>query len=206
MCTNCDNLVDMGFTKERFPVGTHMCLIYSSEAERSLVISRYLESGINGEELIAYFADKNSPDETVVWMQENGIIIDSPTKADNIKVYDAESIYCPNGFFDPEVMLDTLKSFYIESKKTNYKVARISGEMSWALKGIPGSNRLMEYESKVNKVLVENPITAICQYDVTKFDGATILECLKVHPFMIVRGQIVRNPYYLQPEEYLLGA
>lgn len=75
--------------------------------------------------------------------------------------------------------------------------------MSWALKGVPGSDRLMEYEARVNDLLVKYPVTAICQYDARKFDGATILQCLKVHPHMIVHGQIIRNPYYMKTEDFL---
>jgi hypothetical protein len=63
--------------------------------------------------------------------------------------------------------------------------------------------RLMEYEAMVNDVLVTHPITAICQYDANCFDGATILDVLRVHPMMIVQGQIVRNYYYMKPEDFI---
>jgi hypothetical protein len=54
----------------------------------------------------------------------------------------------------------------------------------------------MEYEANGKVFLNKYPVTVVCQYHADKFDGATLLECLKVHPFMIVYGQIVRNPYY----------
>jgi hypothetical protein len=75
--------------------------------------------------------------------------------------------------------------------------------MEWALKGIPGSERLIEYEAGINTIVGEHPITALCQYDARLFDGATLFEVLRVHPMMVIRGQVVRNPYYIPPEEYL---
>lgn len=75
--------------------------------------------------------------------------------------------------------------------------------MSWALRGMPGSERLIEYEALLNTLGPGNPLTMICQFDIKKFDGATIFEVLNVHPMMIVRGQIMRNPYYVPPDEYL---
>jgi len=39
--------VTMGFTDEKFPVGTHMCLIYDNEDERRKVISKYLGALVN---------------------------------------------------------------------------------------------------------------------------------------------------------------
>lgn len=77
------------------------------------------------------------------------------------------------------------------------------GEISRAVKDLPGSERLMEYELKVNNVTKEFPVTTLCHYDANKFDGATILACLKVQTYMIFNSQIVKNPYYLKPEEHL---
>jgi hypothetical protein len=77
--------------------------------------------------------------------------------------------------------------------------------MSWALRGIPGSERLIEYEALVNDVLVTHPVTAICQYDATRFDGASIFDVLKVHPMMVVHGLVVKNPYYVKPQESLVS-
>ncbi len=61
----------------------------------------------------------------------------------------------------------------------------------------------MEYEARVNEISTTHPLTPICQYDANLFDGATILDVLKAHPMMIVHGQIVQNPYYMRPEEFL---
>lgn len=52
-------------------------------------------------------------------------------------------------------------------------------------------------------MLETHPVTAICQYDANRFDGDTILQCLEVHPYMIVRGQVVQNPFYMKPEEFI---
>ena len=45
----------------------------------------------------------------------------------------------------------------------------------------------------------------MCQYDARLFDGATLFKVLQIHPFMVAQGQVVRNPYYLRPEEFLSG-
>jgi hypothetical protein len=100
-------------------------------------------------------------------------------------------------------MLDVLRGFHGTMLEDGHAGGRVSGEMSWALRGIPGSDRLMEYEALVNGVLATHPVTAICQYDARRFDGQLIFDVLKVHPMMIVNGQVVRNPYYMRPEEFL---
>lgn len=194
--------VNMGFTDEKFPAGTHMCLIYSDEEERKKIISKYLEGGNSAGEKVAYFADELSPEEIKKWLSEMGIKMPPEDKKDSFSVTSTADTYHPDGTFNPDEMLDNLKAFYTAAKDEGYPASRVTGEMSWALKGIPGSERLMEYEARVNDLLVEYPVTSICQYDANKFDGATILQCLKVHPHMIVHGQIVRNPYYMKTEEF----
>ncbi len=200
---NDDNRVFLGFENESYPAGTHMCLIYNDERERRKIIGKYLEGGYKGGERVAYFADEISPPEVFEWLTEMGIEISDEERETRFSSTGAADTYCPNGTFDPQQMLNTLRSFYESSISDGYSNCRVSGEMGWALKGIPGSDRLMEYEALVNDVLETHPVTAVCQYDAKKFDGATILQCLEVHPYIIVRGQIVHNPYYLRPEQFL---
>ena len=203
MC-NTPQMVDMGFTQEKFLAGTHMCLIYGSEKERQSIIAKFITKGLLTHEKVAYFADELSESELLSWLENVGIT-DSGSYLENktLSISSAEKTYCPHGSFVPEDVFTNLKNFSSQFKAEGYLCGRVSGEMTWALRGIPGSNRLMEYEALVNDVLITHRITAICQYDANRFDGATILNCLKVHPFMVVHGQIVHNPYYIKSEEFL---
>lgn len=194
--------ISLGFTGDHYPAGTHICLIFNDETERRKIIGKYVESGMVSGERVAYFADNATISDMEAWLKDMDIDVQAIKKED-LSITGAESTYCPSGKFVPEEMLDTLRSFYAQSMGDDYSACRVSGEMSWALKGIPGSERLMEYEALVNDVLVTHPVTAICQYDARRFDGATLLECLEVHPYMIVRGQIVHNPYYMTTEAFL---
>ncbi len=62
---------------------------------------------------------------------------------------------------------------------------------------------MLEYEAKVSLLLKERSLTTVCQYNANIFNGATIMDVLKVHPQMIVRGAVVHNPFYIPPEEFL---
>jgi hypothetical protein len=195
--------VDLGFTDRKHPIGIHMCMIFQDENERRKVISKFLEKGLLEHEKVAYFADFMTKEEVVSWLRESGIEVSDEMSSENLTVQDSVTAYCPQGKFVPEEMLGRLKAFYNESVAKGYTQGRVSGEMSWALKGIPGSDRLMEYEAWVNEVFKTHPITAICQYDANRFSGSLIMDALKVHPMMIVKGQIVHNPYYMTLELFL---
>lgn len=191
--------IELGFIPQHYPEGTHMCLIYKSEEERKKVISRFLKKGVETGEKVSYFAVKTTEEELLKQIRDAGANIDNET----LDVSDAEKTYCPDGKFIPDQMLNTLKAYYENCMEEGYESCRVSGEMHWALKGMEGSDRLMEYESKANIVFETHPITAICQYDARLFDQKTLSECLKVHPYMIVNGIVIENPFYITSEEYL---
>jgi hypothetical protein len=193
----------MGFGNERFPAGTHMCLIYDDDSERRKLIAKYLDAGLREGEKVSYFADTVTPAEVEAWLREMGVDVPKQSNTSAFTITDAEKTYCPDGTFAPEAMLGRLRAYHKAVVDEGYPGGRVSGEMSWALRGIPGSDRLMEYEALVNDVLGTHPINAICQYDARRFSGAMIYDVLKVHPMMIVHGQVVRNPYYIRPEEFL---
>ncbi len=195
--------VSMGFTRDLFLEGTHMSLIYDNEEQRKKVISQFMATGITLGEQVGYFADTTPPQEVKAWMEEMGVKLPEERPDGPFSIFRAESVYCPTGEFVPSEMLARLGDCYERAVNAGYAGARASGEMSWALKGIHGSDRLMEYEALINTISEQHPVTPICQYDARRFDGATLLNVLKVHPMMIVQGQIVRNPYYMAPQEFL---
>ena len=101
-------------------------------------------------------------------------------------------------------MIRLLKEFYTDARARGYAGARGTGEMTWSLRGARYDlDDLMDYEALLNDALREYPFTACCQYDLRRFDGRAIIDLLSVHPFTLVRGQLVANPYYIEPSVFL---
>jgi hypothetical protein len=193
--------VSLGFTPDLYPEGTHICYLYDNEEERKHFMSAYVSSGIDEREAVTYLADA-APDMLERAIEELGIAAPLQERQDQLTVATAVETYCPGGRFVPETMLDCLRDMYAFHRATGCAGARATGEMTWALHDIPGSDRLIEYEGRINDLLETYPLTVICQYDTRRFDGATIFEVLSVHPIMIVHGQIMRNPFYIPPDQY----
>ncbi|QMT60532.1 MEDS domain-containing protein [Legionella sp. PC997] len=200
MPRNRDKDISLGFGYKHFKHGAHACLIYRDESEKRRVISKYIESGIANNEQIEYFVDTMTPEEVRAWLAE--LDVELP-QTKQVEISPAVSVYCPDGNFVPEQMLSCLKNYYDQSIAAGFSGARISGEMTWSCRNIPGSEQLIVYEALINTILDTHPITAVCQYDVNKFDGGLIYDVLQVHPLMFVHGQIVKNPAYIKPDEFL---
>jgi len=195
--------INMGFTQETFPRGTHMCLIFDEEEYRRKIVSEFLAAGLKQGEQVRYFTDVNTAEDVLSWFSDIGVEIPQVGPDEPLVMFSAEKAYCPNGRFDPLEVIELMKARYAKAEQLGYSGTRGCGEMSWALKGIPGSDRLIEFEALINVASETNQFFGICQYDARLFDGATLLKVLEVHPYMIARGQIVRNPFYRRPEEFI---
>lgn len=195
--------VSLGFTLESYPEGTHMCYIFNDESQRRDVIAAFLDSGLSEGEKVGYFVDTVTPEEVLSYLRGLGVKIPDRTAPASLSISKAEDTYCPDGTFVPERMLENLRTYYAASIAEGFPGSRVSGEMSWALKGIPGSQRLVEYEALVNDLVIEYPVTAICQYNANLFNGGMLFDVLSVHPMMVVNGQVVKNPYYIQQAQFL---
>ncbi|MDQ8203000.1 MEDS domain-containing protein [Pelagicoccus sp. SDUM812003] len=195
--------ISLGFARERVPEGTHLCLIFTSDQERTHALLSYLLSGLQSGDRCACFSDNVTEDEVRQFMQENGISYDERESSGAITLSAGSEVYFEGDRFEPQRMLDNLLRFYEEAIKADFQGARIIGEMSPEVERVTGGKRLLEYESRVSLLVKQHPITAVCQYDARVFDGATIMEILKVHPMMLVNGAVVRNPFYIEPEDYL---
>jgi hypothetical protein len=87
-----------------------------------------------------------------------------------------------------------------------YTALRATGEMTWALAGEPGSERLIEYESRVNEFFAKYPhCYGLCQYDRRRFDSEMLLEVLQVHPNVLFgkTGFDNSHMYYVPPQAFL---
>lgn len=194
--------ISLGFTPDPYPEGTHICYLFNDEEERKCFLPAFVSSGMEERESVDYLADVPTPDLLERAIEALGIPEPSLEQREQLIVATAMETYCPGGRFSPDMMLDRLRDMYVLHHAAGFPGARMSGEMTWALRGIPGSDRLVEYEARINDLVKDVPITALCQYDTRAFDGATIFEILNVHPIMIVRGQIMRNPFYVPPAQY----
>ena len=192
--------VDIGFTQESLPDCHHLCLIYDDEEQRQKIVSVYLAAGLKRGEIVRYFTDTTTPNDVRARLLEMGLEL---REDGSFGVVKAENAYCPSGRFVPQELLANMVSRYTMAKEAGYSGSRVCSEMTWALRGIPGSDRLLEYEIGINTIHRAFPHIGMCQYDARLFDGATLFKVLQVHPYMVAQGQIVRNPFYTRPEEFL---
>jgi hypothetical protein len=82
----------------------------------------------------------------------------------------AQDAYLPDGSFRTDRMLETLKQEQELACARGYALS-VTGEMTWALAGAAGSDRLLDYELSVTAITADDTVM-FCQYDQSRFDEA----------------------------------
>ena len=188
----------LGFTDELYPEGTHICYLYNDDDERRRILPLFARHALIEHESFDYLADVPDPQDLPRVMSELDLARAVRDLPGQVEMSTARQGYFPDGCFDPDAMLGRLRERYEQCIAAGMAGARIAGEMTWALRNIPGSDRILECESRINELVKDAPITVMCQYDMRKFDGTMIFDVMNVHPIMIVGGHVLRNPFYQQ--------
>jgi len=184
--------------------GVHICGLYESDKERDEIIFGFLQQGLNNDDLQLYCpVERTVEDFFYDFSKACPSCQEKMHNSKYLSISTAKALYYPDGTFDPWHMDKALGQFYKESQKNGKRNVRATAEMVWALEAIPGREHLMAYEARLNYFVTGKPWISICMYNVNKFDGLTIMNVLRTHPYSISGGVITQNPFFIHPDKWL---
>jgi hypothetical protein len=174
----------------------HICHLFAGAAERLRIGVAFAKGGLEDGERVEYFADTGPGEPLKAVFLQMGLDVDAWRPPATLMTHCAMDVYCPGGGFRAEAMLARLGEIEAAARASNAAGARVIGEMTWALRGASGCDQLMTYEAGINTLVQTRPLTVLCQYDLSRFDGGTIFEAIRVHPMLVIRDRIMPNPFY----------
>ncbi|MBU7048254.1 MAG: PAS domain S-box protein [Theionarchaea archaeon] len=182
----------------------HLCLVYDTEEEWYSAIITFIALGLERNEKCIYVVDTHTANQICDYLREEGINVDAVEASGQLVILHETEAYTRDGVFDPDKMIALLAEETKKAISEGYSALRVTGEMSWALRGHPGSEAIIEYEAKLNMDFFPHyPCLAICQYYRRLFDPRIIRHVIMTHPLMVRNNTIYYNPYYIPPEEFL---
>jgi len=190
---------------EDLKAGDHLCCLYETEEEHKALITPFLRKGLENNEKIVYIVDKHTSKTVLDYLREDGIVVEPYLERGQLVILTVSESYMKEGVFDPDGMINLLKNETDKALDEGYNALRVTGEMTWALRGLLGSERLIEYESKLNEFFPTSKCLAICQYDMRHFDPEILLNILETHPIVVIGTKIYDNFYYIPTDEFLGG-
>jgi hypothetical protein len=203
--TSDQERISLGFNDHECNNGMHFCGLYETEEERDEIILGYLRQGLADNAFVLYTPTERTADDfTIKFLEkypgEERLIFENP----RLTINSAKDLYFQGGSFSPMRMNINLDNFFEKSQKEGKINIRTTAEMVWALDMQLDKTQLMAYESRLNYFIPGKPWISICMYNISRFDGKTIMQVLQTHPYTISKGgMITKNPYYVHPDIWL---
>ena len=127
--------------------GDHLCCMYETEEEHRAVLTPYLRYGLERNEKVLYIVDAHTSEAVRGYLRDAGMEVETYLESGQLVFLTSRETYTRGDIFDPDAMIAMLRAETAQALEEGYAALRITGEMSWALRGLPGSERLIEYET-----------------------------------------------------------
>jgi hypothetical protein len=184
--------------------GDHICAFYRGAAQRDDVLVPFLRDGIlAGDKCICVMDDPDT--ERVLAPLSETLDVEQSMRSGQFDLMCSDTAYLPGGSFEVDRMLDFWERGVGSAVHQNrFTFVRAVGEMTWALRDLPGVEHLVSYEARLNRFLPRYPQVILCLYDLERFtDGQALMELLRTHPKVLMSGQLLDNPWYVEPDDFL---
>ncbi len=190
-------------TGKPIPYG-HIGHIYATLEEWETAVAIFLITGLRQGEKCHYIVDTHTADQVRATLHAWGVDVTAAEASGQFLISHETETYTKGGFFDPDLMITYLINEAEKAIAEGYHAIRGVTEMSWVLHGHPGSNRFVEFESKLNRdFYARYPVTGLCQYEWQRFGLPLLLNVICTHPTIMVGTKVYENPYYIPDAEVL---
>ncbi|HEX9780198.1 MAG TPA: MEDS domain-containing protein [bacterium] len=190
-------------TVAELKLGEHVCCLYESEDEHRRVLSAFLTQGLCQRGRFVYVTDGHPPETILKYLTGAGQDPEPDLASGQLRFLRKEDAYLRLGLFDPDKMIRMLGDETARAVADGYAGLWVTGEMTWALSGAPGSARLIEYEARLNRFFPGSRCVGVCQYDRGRFPASTLLNVLRTHPLAVVGTELFSNFYYVPVDELM---
>jgi hypothetical protein len=179
----------------------HICAFFSSRNEEYETLIPYLKDGVDAGEQVLNVLDEDRLRDHRARLEVGGVPVDDG----RLLVSSSEDTYLAGGHFDMARMVGFVRDHLVAATAEG-RCVRTAGWMDWIYREAPGTERAMEYEARMNLLVRTFDCTFMCVYDLSKLHGEMVVDIMATHPYVVLRGQVRQNPFYIPPEVYLSAA
>ncbi len=182
----------------------HVCAFFDSRDDEYAVLGPFFKEGLDRGEKSVHIVDPALIPDHLKRLEAAGIETDRCQQCGQLDVLSWDDAYLSDGTFEQDRMLGAINSVIAAGQQGGFPKMRIMGNMGWTLKGNPGTEQVLEFESRVNEVLTESRQLAVCVYDSSRISGALMMDILRSHPVTLIGNVLHQNPFYVPPAKLLL--
>jgi len=166
--------------------GDHVCWTYATDAEHRQVLTTFFAEGVARGEKVFYLADDNAGAGRLLdALGDEGQPVGRLQASGQLVVKAAEEAYTPGGVFDPDALLDLVRTWVEEAARKGWTGVRGAGEVARLLGRPDVEGRWGGYELRVDVLASRLPYTGLCCHDLRVCGTAATLISQAVHPLRL---------------------
>jgi hypothetical protein len=147
--------------------GDHVCWTYATDAEHRQVLTTFFAEGVARGEKVFYLADDTAAERLLDALMDEGQPVDRLLASGQLVFKAAQEAYTPGGVFDPDALLDLLRTWVEEAAQKGWTGVRGAGEVAWLLGRPDVEGRSGGYELRVDVLASRLPYTGLSCGSVT---------------------------------------
>src|SRR2546430_9196571 len=182
----------------------HICAFFNGMDEHYRVLQSFITDGFDTGDRAFHLVDPERRDGHLRRLADAGIDVEEAVTSGQLEVHPWEDGPLHGERFDQDTWLAGFEEVLQSGAASGYTKTRFLAQMEWALVDLPGTDDLIEFETRVNYVVPKYDNPVICAYDLSKFGASTVMFALRTHPAVIIGGVLQENPFYVDPDELLL--
>jgi hypothetical protein len=181
----------------------HICAFFNDMDEHYRVLQSFIRDGFDQGDKAFHLIDPKRGEDHRSRLADAGIEVEEAIASGQLEVHPWEDGPLHGERFDQETWLAGFEEALQSGPAAGYTKTRFLAQMEWALVDLPGTDDLIEFETRVNYIVPKYNNPVICAYDLSKFGASTVMYALRTHPVVIIGGLLQENPFYVDPGELL---
>jgi hypothetical protein len=163
-------------------LGDHICQPFDTTNEQLRATTRFVGAALERNRQVIVFTQTCTPSAMHAWLDDRVPGYAAAKARGQADIRPCEHVHLAGGRFDPERTMAGFGSAVEAAESAGYAGVLVVVDMAWALRQVPGTERLLQYEAAANPVFADRRMAAVCQYDTGLFDSATLAGACAAHP------------------------
>ena len=172
----------------RIVVGEHGCGLYSSDDERRAQMAPYVREGLLKDDGVLYFLDQPTPERILADFRAVGLAVQPFIRNGQLQVVSTAQLLEAAGSLHPRTLVTRMSKALDEAATRGFRRLRIVCDMTWALSSLIDVDRLVDYETHLAALVAGGLCSALCQYNIYRFEASSLHHVRRNHPVMLAKG------------------
>jgi len=169
-----------------FPWGTHFCQFYQTKEDLIDILVPYFKAGLENNEFCMWITSEPLKARYAKQALKRAVKdLDSYIKKGQIEILDYSQWYTKTGEFDADIVLKGWVEKEQQALKNGFSGLRLTGNTFWLEE--KDWEDFTDYEEKVNNVIGNYKMIAICTYSLDKCNALAVIDVVKNHQFALIK-------------------